>query len=178
MPTRSTAVQATVDPAAPIGCTHLKVRQVGRCLSQHYDAYTAAAGLKTTQYSLLSAVLRTEPVQPAALAASLNLDASTLTRNLRPLIEHGWIEVVPGPDARSRRVVSTAAGREIRNEARRHWRVAQQALNERVGAARVAELHALLDGILAEFGGSEAEPAPLETQRKPKRQPTSERRRR
>jgi DNA-binding MarR family transcriptional regulator len=129
----------------------MKLRQAGRCLSQHYDAYTTACGLKTTQYSLLSAILRHEPVQPNVLAASLNLDASTLTRNLRPMIEHGWIELLPGPDARSRRIVTTPEGRALRLEAQRHWRAAQQALNERLGAGNVAELHALLDHLLAEF---------------------------
>ena len=146
----------TAAPKAPQGCTHLKLRQAGRCLSQHYDAYTASAGLKTTQYSLLAAVMRREPVQPAALAASLNLDASTLTRNLRPLIDHGWIEVLPGPDARSRRVVTTAAGRAVRLEAQRYWREAQQALNARLGVKTVSDLHALLDRVLAEFAEGES----------------------
>ncbi|MEP6607810.1 MAG: MarR family winged helix-turn-helix transcriptional regulator [Burkholderiaceae bacterium] len=135
----------------PRGCTHLKLRQLGRRLGQHYDAYTAAAGLKTTQYSLLSAVMRLEPIQPAALAASLNLDASTLTRNLRPLIGHGWIELQAGPDARSRRVVSTAAGRTVRLEAQRHWRAAQQDLNRRLGVKTVVALHALLDDVLTQL---------------------------
>jgi DNA-binding MarR family transcriptional regulator len=146
----------------------MKVRQAGRCLSQHYDAYTAAAGLKTTQYSLISAILQKEPVQPSALATSLNLDASTLTRNLKPLIDHGWIELLQGPDARSRRIVTTAKGRAVRLEAQHYWRAAQNALNERLGADRVIELHALLDLLLAEFASDgsvhiasgTAEPAP------------------
>ncbi|MGH6623377.1 MAG: MarR family winged helix-turn-helix transcriptional regulator [Burkholderiaceae bacterium] len=163
MSSRAISPRTTGVPTAPQGCTHLKLRQAGRCLSQHYDAYTASAGLKTTQYSLLAAVMRREPVQPAALAASLNLDASTLTRNLRPLIDHGWIEVLPGPDARSRRVVTTAAGRAVRLEAQRYWREAQQALNERLGVKTVSDLHTLLDRVLAEFAAGdspEPEPAP------------------
>jgi DNA-binding MarR family transcriptional regulator len=140
----------------------MKLRQAGRCLSHHYDAYTGTCGLKTTQYSLLSAVMRREPVQPNVLAASLNLDASTLTRNLRPMIEHGWIELLPGPDARSRRIVTTPKGRALRLEAQRHWRAAQQALNERLGAGNVSKLHALLDHLLVEFAvdGTESAAVP------------------
>ena len=134
----------------------MKLRQAGRCLSRHYDAYTAAAGLRTTQYSLVSAILRQEPVQPSALAASLNLDASTLTRNLRPLIEHGWIDVLPGADARSRQIVTTAAGRAVRLEAQHYWRAAQKALIERLGADRVVTRHALLDQVLAAFAADES----------------------
>jgi hypothetical protein len=36
-------------------------------------------------------------------------------------------------------------------EAQREWKRAQQALNRRLGEARVAELHALLDDCLAEM---------------------------
>lgn len=164
-PVRTAAPGSAPGADAPQGCTHLKLRRAGRCLSHHYDAYTAAAGLRTTQYSLLSAILRREPIQPSALAAALNLDASTLTRNLRPLIDHGWIELLPGPDARSRSIVSTARGRALRLQAQRHWRAAQQALNDRLGAETVAELHALLDRVLAEFGGGGGRPGPAASPR-------------
>jgi hypothetical protein len=38
----------------PRGCTNLKLRQLTRRVSQHYDRIVGAAGLKTTQYSLLA----------------------------------------------------------------------------------------------------------------------------
>ena len=47
------------DPAArPQGCTSFKLRQLMRRVTQHYDLELAKAGLKTTQYSLLSHVLK------------------------------------------------------------------------------------------------------------------------
>ena len=77
------------------------------------------------------------------------MDASTLTRNLQPLIAHGWVTLGPGDDARSRLVSATDAGRAKRAEAQREWKRAQLALNARLGDARVAQLHALLDECLA-----------------------------
>ena len=73
------------------------------------------------------------------------LDASTLTRNLQPLVLQGWVAVGAGPDARSRLVQLTDTGRAKHAEARRAWKKAQLAFNARLGEARVAELHALLD---------------------------------
>ena len=67
---------------APQGCTNFKLRQLGRRVSQLYDAEVGKAGLKTTQYSLLSHVLRLGPVRPGDLAQAMTLDASTLSRNL------------------------------------------------------------------------------------------------
>ena len=42
----------------PQGCTNFKLRQLMRRVGQHYDLEMAKIGLKTTQYSLLSHVLK------------------------------------------------------------------------------------------------------------------------
>jgi len=141
--------------ATPRGCTNLKLRQLTRRVSQHYDRIVGAAGLKTTQYSLLSYVSRLGPMRPGDIAAAMEMDASTLTRNLQPLVANGWVEVGPGPDGRSRRVTATAAGRAKQAEGQREWKRAQLALNARLGEARVAALHALLDECLATINASE-----------------------
>ena len=129
----------------PRGCTALKVRQLSRRVSQHFDRVIADAGLKTTQYSLLSTLCQSGAMRPGDLAAALQMDASTMTRNLQPLVAHGWVQTGPGDDGRSRLVGITDAGRAKRNEARREWKRAQAALNVRLGASTVAELHALID---------------------------------
>jgi len=129
----------------PQGCTNLKLRQLMRRVAQHYDAEVGKTGLRGTQYSLLSYVVKLGPVRPVDLAREMKVDASTLTRNLRPLLAAGLVEMAPGPDARSRLVSATEAGRDKRVEAQRRWRVAQESLNQRLGRERVVALHALLD---------------------------------
>ena len=73
------------------------------------------------------------------------MDASTLTRNLKPLVDAGWIEISAGSDARSRIVSITDAGREKRQEGQRRWKAAQEGINELLGVERVLALHALID---------------------------------
>lgn len=128
----------------PQGCTNLQLRQLMRRVGQHYDAELAKAGLKSTQYSLLSAALALGPSRPADLAATLKMDASTLTRNLKPLIAAGWIRLDPGHDGRSRSVVLTPEGTAKRAEAKQRWKAAQLQLNAMLGEARVVALHALI----------------------------------
>jgi DNA-binding MarR family transcriptional regulator len=79
------------------------------------------------------------------LAAGMNVDASTLSRNLKPLVAAGWLTLEPGEDGRSRLVHATEAGREKRAEAQRRWRVAQEGINATLGPQRVIALHALID---------------------------------
>jgi DNA-binding MarR family transcriptional regulator len=143
--------------ATPRGCTNYKLRQLTRRVTQHYDNVVGTCGLKTTQYSLLTQIERLGPVRPSDLAAAMTMDASTLTRNLQPLIGRGWAECGPGADRRSRFVVLTAAGRAKRTEAQRAWKRAQLTLNDQLGSARVAELHALLDDCLAALSANAEE---------------------
>jgi DNA-binding MarR family transcriptional regulator len=127
------------------GCTNLRLRQLSRVVTRHYDAYVAATGLKNTQYSLLSNVVLLGPIRPSDLAQRMRLDASTLTRNLGPLLAQGLLRQRPGQDARSRLVVATREGRAKRAQAQRAWKQAQLAFNQRLGERRVAALHALID---------------------------------
>ena len=119
-----------------------------RRITQHYDAELARVGLRTTQYSLLSHVLKLGPIQPGALAQAMKMEPSTLTRNLRPLVVAGWVEMASGADGRSRLIRITDAGRAKRQEAQRHWKAAQTSLNRVLGVARLLTLHTLIDEAL------------------------------
>jgi DNA-binding MarR family transcriptional regulator len=161
---RNPISKASVAATRPDGCTNFKLRQLARRVSQHYDQEVAKAGLKTSQYSLLSHVLRLGPLRPGDLAAAMTMDASTLTRNLKPLLAAGWLELSAGSDGRSRSVSITPAGRDKRAEAQRHWKVAQEGINRLLGLERVLALHALLDdsrtilsGALTEDSGEQIE---------------------
>lgn len=141
----------------PQGCTNFKLRQLTRRVTQHYDQHMARAGLKITQYSLLAHVDRLGPLAPGELARRMEMDASTLTRNLQPLVVAGWVRVGEGVNARSRLLHLTEAGRDKRREAQRHWKLAQTEINDTLGLDRVMALHDLLDDALAAFHPEEHE---------------------
>ncbi|SCX60256.1 MarR family winged helix-turn-helix transcriptional regulator [Variovorax sp. EL159] len=140
----------------PRGCTSFKVRQLMRRLSQHYDAEVSQSGLKTTQYSLLSHLKRLGATRPVDFAAELKMTASTLSRNLQPLIAAGWVEQTAGADARSRLVALTPEGEDKWREAQQHWKTAQQKLNALLGVERVLALHLLIDESLELLGTEDA----------------------
>ena len=70
---------------APRSCICVNLRRASRAISQLYDEAMAASGLKVTQFSLLRAVERNEPVAITVLADDMELDRTTLARNLAPL---------------------------------------------------------------------------------------------
>lgn len=133
------------DPSKLQGCTNLKLRQLMRRVAQHYDAEVGKTGLRGTQYSLLSYVCKLGPIRPGDLAVAMKVNASTLTRNLKPMVAAGWLRLDAGQDGRSRLVTVTPAGRDLRTQAQRHWRIAQGDINRVLGTQRVLALHALID---------------------------------
>ena len=142
---RSDSESAALTELKAQGCTNLRLRQLMRRVAQHYDLEMAKAGLKTTQFSLLSYVFKLGPLRPGDLARNMKMSASTLTRNLKPLIDAGWIELAAGSDSRSRSVLITTAGRAKREQARQHWKVAQNSLTHLLGVGRVLALHGLIN---------------------------------
>jgi len=128
------------------GCTCSKLRRLSRRVTAVYDRALAETGMRVTQYSLLVQLRRSEEVSMSELAELLDMDRTTLTRNLKPLIELRWAEVKAGKeDARVRRVRITGSGIAQLRSARAHWQKAQDEVKATIGPANLIGLHELLD---------------------------------
>ncbi|MBK9605126.1 MAG: winged helix-turn-helix transcriptional regulator [Betaproteobacteria bacterium] len=136
--------------ATTVGCTCFTLRKLTRTVSRLYDLHLAAAGMKTTQYSLLRSIAR-EALPVAGLAARLATERTTLTRTLKPLIDAGWVVLSPGADSRQRIVTITAAGLDAIKSARQAWRSAQTELETALGTEAVRDLHRQLDSALLQL---------------------------
>ena len=73
-----------ISAANPAECNCLALRQAARHVTQFYDQCLAPAGLRSTQYSILSRLARSGPMTINLLAADLVMDRTTLGRNIRP----------------------------------------------------------------------------------------------
>jgi DNA-binding MarR family transcriptional regulator len=131
----------------PAGCTGARLRRLSRRVTAFYERHLRVTGLKLSQYSLL-VQLSEQPQSLTALAGRMELDRTTLTRNLKPLLDQGLVGESSGTDARQRLFVLSAEGVRLRGDARKQWRQAQFALEEQLGGDFVARLHDQLDEAL------------------------------
>jgi DNA-binding MarR family transcriptional regulator len=106
-------------------CACRRLRRTARAVTQRYDETLRPAGLRITQFTLLVAVALTEPVRIAQLADTVDLDRTTLARDLKPLTDRGLVEVAAGDDRRTRVVRLTGQGRAAIARAYPLWRQAQ-----------------------------------------------------
>src|SRR5262245_62923223 len=108
------SMQSQGRPRIPksVGCTCLRLRKASRRVSQIYDRALEPCGLTVTQYGLLGHIAALDGIGIGALAERMVMDATTLTRNLKPLIAQAFLVLVPDPrDRRARRLHLTEAGR-------------------------------------------------------------------
>ena len=106
-------------------CVCVNLRRAARAVSQIYDEALAESGIKITQFSLLRAVERNEPVAISVLADELELDRTTMARNLGPLERDHLVKLTPGSDQRVTEVRLTPKGRAAVVKALPLWQNAQ-----------------------------------------------------
>jgi DNA-binding MarR family transcriptional regulator len=113
-------------------CLCNALRQASRAVSRLYDDELRGVGLRTTQYSLLGRLSREGEVRQRDLGGLTSLDETTLTRNLRPLIDSGWVAISEGEDRREKLVRLTEAGAAKLRQGRPAWERAQARMRSRL----------------------------------------------
>jgi DNA-binding MarR family transcriptional regulator len=126
------------------GCACRNLRRTARAVTQLYDQTLRPSGLRITQFTLLVAVALGEPVPITRLAEALDLDRTTLARDLKPLTERGLVELTAGEDRRMRMVRLTGQGRKALGRAYPLWQQAQARIVEGSGPDR---WQAVADGL-------------------------------
>jgi DNA-binding MarR family transcriptional regulator len=126
-------------------CACANLRRAARTVTQLFDEALARSGLRATQFTLLvtSRLMGVSIINE--LAERMAVDRTTLSRNLKPLVRGGLLEVRPGKDGRTRLVRLTPAGEQALEEAYPLW---QQAQREIVGVLGEERHEALLGDIV------------------------------
>ena len=131
---------------ATSACNYATVRRAARKLGQFYDDIVAPSGLKATQQGLLYQIHATGEPTMGEIATAMIMDLSALGHTLKPLIRDGYVETLAdSQDRRIRRVRLTRSGEKKLAEAMKLWQVAQQRLDDRIGAEKSEKLRAALD---------------------------------
>ena len=131
-----------------IGCTCYRLRQAARLVSRTYDQFLAPSGINTGQFGMLVTMAAMGGESISKLAEVLQMERTTLTRNLLPLQKLGYVAVEPGPDKRARALRLTDTGKAALAAARPMWQAAQRSLEQRLGRAEVKSLNATLENTL------------------------------
>ena len=107
-------------------CLAVRVRALHRRLSRLYEDALRPHGLTVAQLNLLVAVTALGGAAPGTLCQALELEKSTLSRNVERMVREGWLENRPEPAGRGRRLLVTRRGRGLLRRVEPAWREAQR----------------------------------------------------
>jgi DNA-binding MarR family transcriptional regulator len=122
-------------------CIAVRLRLLNRVVTNLYDDSLRPLGLKVSQLNVLVATAKLGLASPAKVCDLLQLDPSTLSRNVERMRARGWLEVVPGEDARTQPFRLTAPGKRLLERAALAWEQAQQQAAELLGGEGIALLN-------------------------------------
>ena len=120
------------------------VRKLSRMVTAIYDGALADAGLKTSQFSVLIAVANRGKAKPSELTEHLQMDESTVSRNVDRMCARGWLRLKREGDRRSHLIEVTDKGQALIRKCLPAWRQAQAEVSERLGTGTVAELRSAM----------------------------------
>src|SRR5437764_4899262 len=135
-------------------CIAVRLRLLNRVVTNFYDDALRPLGLKVSQLNILIVSAKLGLARPAQVCELLQLDTSTLSRNVERMKAHGWLEVVPEEDARAQPFRLTAQGKRLIEKAIPAWEEAQRQAGELLGAEGVALLDKAAKKLQATKSGS------------------------
>jgi DNA-binding MarR family transcriptional regulator len=106
---------------------------LNRAVTNLYDEALRPYEAKVSQMNILVAAACLKVARPAAICEVLELDESTVSRNVERMKARGWLENVADEDARAQPFRLTAAGRRLLARATPAWQQAQVAAEDLLG---------------------------------------------
>lgn len=124
------------------------MRAATRKIGSRYDEALAPFGINIAQYSLLRRIQRLQPVSFTHLGLEVDLDRSTVSRNVR-VVERAGLAITgrADDDLREATVSLTPLGEITLNNALPAWSECQRAMEARVGPENLRVLSEILTAI-------------------------------
>ena len=122
-------------------CIAGRLRLINRVVSNIYDDALRPFGVKISQGNILILTGKMGVASPGKVCEYLQLDISTLSRNVELMRKKGWLEDVPGEDARCHPFRLTKEGKRLIDKVIPAWEKAQAEAKLLLGHDFVSLLH-------------------------------------
>lgn len=134
--------------AQGIECTGFNLKRATRIVQNLFDDAFKPVGLEGTQYTVLSHIFVSEPILLTKLAHLMDVDRTTLARNLKPLEKKGYVQIQPGSDKRAKLINTTEQGKEVLSKALPLWRETQDKIKATLGIENWNSMISNLNGLV------------------------------
>jgi DNA-binding MarR family transcriptional regulator len=115
-------------------CGSFNLRRTARAVTRFYDLAFQDCGIRSTQFTILIGIAKSQPTSIGSLADLLIIDRTTLTRSLRLLKKEGLVSISERSTMRQRFLTLTPEGEEILERSLPYWRKAQERFVQALGS--------------------------------------------
>jgi DNA-binding MarR family transcriptional regulator len=136
-----------IDLTGTGACAAFNLRKTARVVSQTFDAALRKSGLRSTQFTILVAVAKAQPVSIGALAQTTLLDATTMTRSLALLQTSDLVQIAARGRAREKQVRLSRKGEQALARCVPLWRKTQARFEQALGAREWRTLRLQLEHV-------------------------------
>lgn len=123
-------------------CAANHTRMAARTITRAYDQALEPCGLTVTQFTILVALTQTSFDSISRMANQMNLERSSLSRNLTRLEERNLVQMTKA--GRAREIEVTDEGTAKVEEAYPLWKTAQEKVERVIGSERWSEARSIL----------------------------------
>ena len=109
---KSGTLTSTVETIAS-ECIAVRIRLLNRTVTSIFDEALRPLGVKVSQLNVLMVVAKRGPLSPGEVARRLNMEKSTLSRNVDRMKTHGWLKVSEGDTGRKQILELGPPGRKL-----------------------------------------------------------------
>ena len=122
--TRSPDIAEIADSTAS-SCLATRVRQLSRIITRVYDDAMRPLGITASQFTLLTQLAQRDGITAVEIGSTLDIEKSTLSRNLKRMLTLELITMDPPAGRRGRGLHLTPKGQAVIKDAYPIWKAAQ-----------------------------------------------------
>ena len=147
---KSGTLTSTVETIAS-ECIAVRIRLLNRTVTNIFDQALRPLGVKVSQLNVLIVVAKRGPTSPAEVARRLNMEKSTLSRNVERMRSRGWLKVSEGDSGRKQILELGRAGRTLITKTLPFWKKAQAQTEALLGPRGARSIHRAADSVWAQL---------------------------
>ena len=133
-------------------CLAVRIRLLNRTVTNIFDAALRPLGVKVSQLNVLMVVAKRGPSSPGDVARRLNMEKSTLSRNVERMRTRGWLKVSQGDSGRKQVLELGPLGCKLIEKSLPFWKKAQAQTEAMLGQQGARSIHGAANTVWAQLG--------------------------
>lgn len=150
MNSENKSLSLNFDRIDPRTCLNAKLRKLHRIINGAYMTNLKPFGLRGSMLSILFIIGKRPGINQKSIADTLILDQSTMSRDLKKLVDKGWVDFYKGgEDARNKQLQLTNKGIELLEEVTPIWERMHLSVEEILGRHNIQQIDLITNALSA-----------------------------